>query len=220
MMNLKKIEQQFLIRLCVTCIISDVFCPTILTLVNNGVVNLVLDFQFPSALPIDLLICLSLNFSLTCFLLVNQRPGILQNQEFLYDIQWTGYRSFVIYPCNFTITWTIYILFRPLKYASLKESTWWFNGNRMPVHQQKEEATSKNDFAIVRAEGQYDADCSMPRINNAPKFLSAWNISIAWFLYSFIERFCCKSPHLFSPLRFMFWLVPAGASVLILWSMF
>jgi hypothetical protein len=49
----------------------------------------------------------------------------------------------------------------------------------MPVHQQKEEATSKNDFAIVRAEGQYDADCSMPRINNAPKFLSAWNISIA-----------------------------------------
>jgi hypothetical protein len=47
----------------VTCIISDVFCPTILTLVNNGVVNLVLDFQFPSALPIDLFICLSLNFS-------------------------------------------------------------------------------------------------------------------------------------------------------------
>jgi len=104
----------------VTCIISDVFCPTILTLVNNDVVNLVLDFQFPSALPIDLFICLSLNFSLTCFLLVNQRPGILQNQEFLYDKQWTGYRSFVIYPCNFTITWTIYILFRPLKYASLK----------------------------------------------------------------------------------------------------
>ncbi|KAJ6981119.1 hypothetical protein NC653_024494 [Populus alba x Populus x berolinensis] len=32
------------------------------------------------------------------------RPGILQNKEFLYDIQWTGYRSFVIYPPNFTIT--------------------------------------------------------------------------------------------------------------------